>query len=91
MTSTKTLARLLLAGPVALTAALVAMAAMPLWLPSGAAGIDNLVLPILLFPVIWAFTFFYAVLEESLIRAGVAFTLVIAANGLLASFAVMGV
>ena len=61
--------RWLLAGPGALLAALATMSVMPLWLPRGAAGVTNLAFPIILAPLIWAVAFFYACLEENLVRA----------------------
>jgi len=48
--------------------ALVVMAGMALWLPGGAAGIDNLVLPLILVPLIWAALFFHACLDQRLGR-----------------------
>jgi len=51
------------AGPGAFIIALVIMAGMALWLPQGAAQIDNLVLPLVLFPLIWAALFFHACLD----------------------------
>jgi hypothetical protein len=48
--------------------ALVVMAGMALWLPGGAAGIDNLVLPLVLVPLIWAALFFHACLDARLGR-----------------------
>ncbi len=62
-------ARWVLAGPIALLAALATMAAMPLWVPPGAAGVNDIALPILLTPLIWAVPFFYACLAENLPRA----------------------
>lgn len=62
------LMRWILAGPGALIAAILTMAAMPVCLPAGAAGVDNLVYPIILAPLIWAVAFMYAVLEENLPR-----------------------
>ncbi len=91
MTGFRTGVRWLLAGPLALVSAIAVLAAMPLWIPSGAAGIDNLVLPLVLFPLIWSLSFFYAVLEENLIRGGFVLTLVIASNGLMAVLAILGV
>lgn len=82
--------RWLLAGPGALLAALATMAAMPVWLPGGAAGIDDIALPILLTPLLWAIPFFYACLEENLPR-GVAVTLTaILAQAALAATALAG-
>ncbi|MEO0622177.1 MAG: hypothetical protein AAFU49_00395 [Pseudomonadota bacterium] len=54
------------AGSVVLS--ILAMAAMPLWLPKGSAGIDHIVFPVVLFPAIWAAVFFYVVLEGSPVR-----------------------
>lgn len=70
--------RIALAGPGAVIVALVMMAGMALWLPGGAAGIDNLVLPLILVPLIWAGLFFHACLDRRLGRVA------IVAGGLLA-------
>jgi hypothetical protein len=56
------------AGPGAVITALVVMAGMALWLPGGAAGIDNLVLPLVQVPLIWAALFFHACLDARLGR-----------------------
>lgn len=56
------------AGPGAIIVALVIMAGMVLWLPQGAAGIDNLVMPLILLPLIWAALFFHACLDSRLGR-----------------------
>lgn len=61
--------RVVLAGPLALVASGLVMAGGALWLPKGAAQIDNLILPIVLFPAIWAALFFYACLDRNLVRA----------------------
>lgn len=58
----------MLAGPVAILVAIVLLAGMPLWLPGGAAGIDNLAIPLVLAPLIWAGLFFHACLDRSLLR-----------------------
>lgn len=60
--------RIALAGPGAVIVALVVMAGMALWLPGGSAGIDNLVLPLVLVPLIWAGLFFHACLDRRLGR-----------------------
>jgi len=59
------------AGPGAAIIALVIMAGMSLWLPRGAAGIDNLVLPLVLVPLIWAALFFHACLDSKLGRVAI--------------------
>ncbi|MEM7097695.1 MAG: hypothetical protein AAF541_05495 [Pseudomonadota bacterium] len=61
--------RVLLAGPWTLVAALIVMAGMATWLPAGAAQVDNLILPLVLFPLIWAILFFAACLDPDLRRA----------------------
>jgi hypothetical protein len=81
--------RWLLAGPVALLAALATMTAMPLWLPAGAAGVDDIVLPIVLTPLLWAVPFFYACLEPNLTRCAAVLLVPTLAQGLLVA-ATMG-
>ncbi len=61
--------RFALAGPVVFLCAALVMCGGALWLPKGPAQIDNLVLPIVLFPAIWAALFFYAYLDRRLARA----------------------
>lgn len=73
------------AGPGAVITALVMMAGMSLWLPGGAAGIDNLVLPLVLMPLIWAILFFHACLDSSLGRVAlIAAGLIVVHAGLVA-------
>ena len=82
---TQTTLRLLLAGPWTLLAAFVVMAGMATWLPPGEAEVNNLVLPLLLFPLIWAALFFHACLARRLrAAAGVSFAAVGASAALLA-------
>jgi hypothetical protein len=64
----QTAARVALAGPVTVLLSAMVFAGMPLWFPRGAAGIDHIVLPLILLPAIWAALFFYAVLDRSLMR-----------------------
>ena len=73
------------AGPGAVIVALAVMAGMTLWLPGGVAGIDNLVIPLVLVPLIWAILFFHACLDANLGRiAVIALGLFIVHAGLLA-------
>jgi len=77
--------RIAFAGPGAVIIAVVIMAGMALWLPGGAAGIDNLVLPLVLAPLIWAALFFHACLDRSTARvAAVALVLLAIHGGLVA-------
>src|SRR3546814_13350734 len=73
-------------GPVAILVALTLLAGMPLGLPGGAAGIDNLAVPLVLAPLIWAGLFFHACLDRSLARVAlVAGVLFLVHGGLVAS------
>jgi hypothetical protein len=85
------IARWLLAGPGATVAAIAIMAAMPAWLPSGAAGVDNIVYPLVLVPLIWTAAFLYAVLEPSLPRGVATIGGAVVANALVAILAASGV
>lgn len=79
-------ARILLAGPGAIIVALTLLAGMPLWLPGGTAGIDNLAFPLVLAPLIWAALFFHACLDRSVRRVAlVAAALFLVHGGLVAS------
>jgi hypothetical protein len=82
--------RWLLAGPGAVLAALATMAVMPLWLPRGAAGVTNLAFPIILAPLVWAVTFFYACLEEDLVRGIAVIGGAVMAQAAVAVLAIMG-
>lgn len=73
--------RIGLAGPGAVIVALVVMAGMALWLPRGAAGIDNLVLPLVLLPLIWAALFFHACLDRRLARVAIVAAILLAVHG----------
>ncbi|WP_293884255.1 hypothetical protein [Sphingomonas sp.] len=64
------------AGPGAVVIALVTMAGMALWLPRGAAGIDNLVLPLMLVPLVWAALLFHACLDRRIGRVALVALLV---------------
>lgn len=75
----------LLAGPLALAAACVAMAGGALWLPPGAADVNNLVLPVVLFPLLWTALFLYACLDRSLMRAYGVIGAVVLGNSILLS------
>ena len=68
--------RFWLAGPAAFLLAVMVMLGMSIWFPKGAAELDNLVLPMIAFPLIWAVMFFYAYLNHSIKRIGLVFAAV---------------
>ena len=59
------------------------IAGMPLWLPRGAAGIDHIVLPLILLPAVWAALFFHAVLDRSLARVALVALVIGTAHGVM--------
>lgn len=60
------------------------MAGTALWYPEGPAHINNIVVPIALFPAIWAVLFFYLMLDHKLGRAwAVAVALLVVNAGLI--------
>ncbi|MEM6546277.1 MAG: hypothetical protein AAF713_00875 [Pseudomonadota bacterium] len=71
----------------ALVLSILAMTSMPLWFPAGAAGIDHIVFPIVLFPAIWAVAFFYACMDDNIARATVLMTLAVVVQAVLVAFA----
>ena len=60
--------RTLLAGPAVCLTSLATLCGGALWIPEGAAAINHLALPLVLFPAILAALFFHACLDRSLIR-----------------------
>jgi hypothetical protein len=61
-------ARVILAGPLVLLSSLGIMGGASLWLPPGDGGVNDIVLPILLYPAVWTGLFFYACFEQRLGR-----------------------
>lgn len=65
------------------------MAGMAVWYPQGPAKIDNIVVPLVMFPLIWALLFFYSCLEPQLKRAYVLILLVLSVHLILVVFQLM--
>lgn len=83
-------ARIVFAGPLAIIVALTLLAGMPLWLPGGAAGIDNLVFPLVFAPLIWAALFFHACLDRSLARVALVAGALFLVHGALVASSFLG-
>jgi hypothetical protein len=79
-----------LAGPLALIAALLLMAGGALWLPVGRAQVNNLVLPVILFPLLWTGLFLYALLDKHLKRAYGVIGAMVGVNALLLAWHFFG-
>jgi hypothetical protein len=71
----------MIAGPGAVIVAIVVMAGMTQWVPGGSANIDNLVLPLVLVPLIWAALFFHACLDRSVTRVAIVALALLVVNG----------
>ncbi len=84
------LTRTILAGPGALLVAFVFLAGMPVWVPVGAAGVDNIVFPLVLAPLFWAVAFTYSCIEENLARGTAVMSAVLLANAALIATALAG-
>ena len=82
--------RFWLAGPLVFITSVVAMAGAVVWMPAGAARVDNIVLPLVLFPLIWSALFFYASLDNQLKRTFAVVTLILLLNALLIALQVKG-
>jgi len=76
------IARWVLAGPGVLVVAVLALGALPTLWPPGAAGVNHVAFPLVLFPAIWALLFFYVLLEERLLRAGAVLLVLGVATGI---------
>ncbi|MEM1262255.1 MAG: hypothetical protein AAGH76_07650 [Pseudomonadota bacterium] len=82
-TRAQTIGRWVLAGPITLIAAILAMAATPVWLPAGESGVDNIVMPIVLFPAYWAVFFVVAIIAKNVWRTLAAILGISAVHGFL--------
>jgi hypothetical protein len=72
--------RIFLVGPLVFLSAFLAVCGASVYLPAGPARIDNVAIPLVLFPAIWALLFFYSYLDNRLTRAYTVVLLVLGAN-----------
>ncbi len=77
---TRRIIRWVLAGPITAIIAVIVLMGMPIYIPAGPGGVDNIVIPLLLLAIVWAMLFFHAVLDSSLTRVACVGALVAAAN-----------
>jgi len=61
--------RFWLTGPATLVVSLLFMLAMAAWFPAGAGQVNNIIMPLVMFPLIWAVLFFYTYLTDQLAKA----------------------
>ena len=75
--------RVLLAGPAAILVAILIMAGSTAYIPKGAAELNNIAIPLVLFPAIWAALFFWCSLTERLARCALLLAALAAGHALL--------
>lgn len=73
--------RVVLAGPLVFLCSVAVMGGAAIVIPPGPAMINNIALPLVLFPGAWGALFFYACLDEKLVRAYAVVVALIVANG----------
>ena len=56
--------RAVIAGPLAFISSFLVMCGSVLWLPAGAAQVDNLVIPVLIFPLLCTLSFIYILIDS---------------------------
>ena len=61
-----TSSRFWLAGPFCLIVAVLCLLGMAAWFPAGVGKINNIIMPLVMFPLIWAVLFFYSYLSQQL-------------------------
>ncbi|MGV2872004.1 hypothetical protein [Colwellia sp. E150_009] len=61
--------RFWLSGPATLLVSLFIMFAMAVWFPPGVGKVNNIMMPLVMLPLIWAFLFFYTYLTADMRKA----------------------
>ena len=61
--------RFWLTGPATLIVSFIVMLAMAAWFPPGVGKVNNIIVPLVMFPLIWAWLFFYTYLTDNCRRA----------------------
>ncbi|MEM8797844.1 MAG: hypothetical protein AAGE61_19935 [Pseudomonadota bacterium] len=69
--------RWIFGGPVAAILTILIMMGMAVWWPAGAGRVDNILVPLVLFPVIWALVFFYVLLDDDMLRVSTVMTVLV--------------
>ncbi|WP_040521615.1 hypothetical protein [Aliiglaciecola lipolytica] len=82
--------RFWLSGPATLIVSLLIMLAMAVWFPAGAGNVNNIMMPLVLFPLIWAILFFYTYLTTNMRRAQWLLAALFVSNSLILTFQFLG-
>ena len=90
--TTQQVARWVFAGPVSFVNAILVMMGMAVWFPKGTAEVDNIVLPLLVFPLLWVIIFLYVALDRKLFRMVGVMLALLALHGVILAwhFAIIG-
>jgi hypothetical protein len=75
--------RFWLAGPLAFVVSVIVMLGMAVWFPPGIGMINNIIMPLVLFPLLWAVCFFYGYMSNKLKQVGMVFFAIFVAHGAL--------
>jgi hypothetical protein len=62
------------------------MLAMAVWYPPGAGNVNNIMMPLVLFPLIWAISFFYTYLATDMRKAQIWLILLFVINSAILAF-----
>ncbi|MBU2878112.1 MULTISPECIES: hypothetical protein [Alteromonadaceae] len=82
--------RFWLSGPATLVVSLLFMLAMAVWFPPGAGHVNNIMMPMFMFPLIWAILFFYTYLTTNLQKAQWLLATLFVANSAILAFQFLG-
>ena len=82
--------RFWLSGPATLVVTLLVMLAMAAWFPPGIGKVNNIIVPLVMFPLIWAALFFYTYLTQRMQSAWWLLVVLAVVNGVILAFQFWG-
>ncbi|GAC20463.1 hypothetical protein [Paraglaciecola arctica] len=82
--------RFWLSGPATLLVSLLVMLAMAVWFPPGVGNVNNIMMPLFMFPLIWAVLFFYTYLATNMHKAQWLLVALFVVNSAILTFKFLG-
>ncbi len=82
--------RFWLSGPSTLLVSLEIMLAMAVWFPAGIGNVNNIMMPLIMFPLIWSVLFFYTYLTPVMQRAWWLLLTLVAINSAILAYQFLG-
>ncbi len=82
--------RFWLSGPATLIVSLEVMLAMAVWFPPGIGNVNNIMMPLVMFPLIWSVLFFYTYLTQSMLTAWWVLSALVAGNSAILAYKFLG-